>query len=295
MTIDQQSGTMNIRSQFIDGTINDFAKRAYKFKQAVTVDSTGAWKNYFFRESTTPLTSVTTTGMTSVLGKGIPRGAAIPQAVVEWERVNAVIVKNGLGDFIYWEDVIAGDVDVRDRTLKRIAEAVAKFVDDTIYDGLTQGRNQATYDITSWSIAVGSQWDQSGANPISDLLYCKQIIGEYNYDTGNLIAFINPKQSKLINAWIASKGAQFPTLGAQAATNGNIGRIAGVDFIESNSVPASQCLVVVPKVCATWKELVALSTNVEEKKFKGYKIEAVELGTLQLKEPHSVVLINNTN
>lgn len=295
MAIDQQNGTMNLRAMVVDGTVKGFADRKYKFKQAVTISPTAAWKNYFFREQATPLSSATTTGMTTVLGKGIARGGAFPQAVVEWERVVAVIAKYGLEDFIYWEDVITNDVDVRDRTLRKIAEGVAKYVDDTIWDGLTENRASASFSITSYFITSGQCWDEAGANPLSDLLYAKQVIEENNYDTTNLMAFVSPKGYKDLMAWIAAKGAQFPTMGAQVLENGRAGTIAGIQLVVSNSVTTSFALVCVPKVCATWKSAAGLQTDVEEDKFKGYRIRAVELGALQLTDPKAVVMLSNTD
>lgn len=293
MAIDQQNATMNLRKTFVDGAVKGFAERKYKFKQAVTISPTSAWKNYFFRESSAVLDSATTTGITGSTIKGIPRGAAFPQAVVEWEKVLATIDKYGLEDFIYWEDVISNETDTRDRTLRKIAEGVAKKVDDQIWDGLTE--NRAPTSISSYFITSGYQWDTASAQIIDNLLYAKQLIEEYNYDTSNLMCFVSPKGYRDMLSWVASKGAQFPEFGNSVATNGQAGKLAGIQIVVSNSVTASYALVVVPKICATWKELTPLQTDVEEDKFKGYRIRAVELGTLQLTDPRGVVLFSNTD
>ena len=59
-----------LRAQVYDKTIKQIADYAYKFKQLVSVVSSSAWKNYFFREQLTILS-----GKTGNAVKGIPRGA----------------------------------------------------------------------------------------------------------------------------------------------------------------------------------------------------------------------------
>ena len=56
MAFDQEVGAANIRTQVFDGAVKQIAKRMYKFKQAVTISPTAAWKNYFYRENTAVLT-----------------------------------------------------------------------------------------------------------------------------------------------------------------------------------------------------------------------------------------------
>ena len=52
----ESMGTEALRTEIVDGVVKGWAARAYKFKQAVAVASTSAWKNTFFRETSTPLT-----------------------------------------------------------------------------------------------------------------------------------------------------------------------------------------------------------------------------------------------
>lgn len=286
MAIDQQVGTANVRAQIFDGVVKGFATQSYKFKQAVTVSSTGAWKNYFFRESPDALTSPTGNNI-----RGIPRGAAFPQAVVQWERVLATIEKYGLEDNIHWEDLISNDIDVRDRTLFRIAEGVVRSVDDAIWAGL--GGTGVVSGIQSFSV-VNRSWNDSSAAIIQNLMRAKRLIGEKNYDTSNLMLFVNQRDHASIVGYLADKGAQFPTIGADMASNGRAGSIVGMQIVVSNSVSASNALVVVPKVCGTWRELVPLQTNTTEDWGKSARVRAMEWGTLQLTDPSAVCLIIGT-
>lgn len=289
MAFDQQAGTQNIRTSIVDKTIKGFAERMYKFKQALTISPTSAWKNYFFRESPTPLDAQSGQRI-----RGIPRGAAFPQAVVTWERVLTVVEKYGLEDNIPWEDIISDDVDVKARTLYRIAEGVTKSVDDQIWAELHDIAGGGT-NIQSFSISAGYQWDLASAAIIDDLLRARQKIAEYNYDTSDLMIFVSPKDYRSMMNYLASKGAQFPALGTEAALNGRAGRLAGVGtIIVSNSVTASQAIVVVPKICATWKEVYPLTTVTVEDQLKGLTVRCAEIGVTQLTDPKAVVLIQGT-
>lgn len=301
MAYDQEVGTANIRTQYIDGAVKGFATAAYKFKQAVTIDSTSAWKNYFYRETSTALTGKGYGSRTSRI-KGISRGAEFPQASVSWEKVMTIIEKYGLEENITWEDLISDDIDVRDRTLMRVAEGVAKAVDDEIWSALTEatggvpaGAPTSIQTINIYSAGAEARfWDVSSAAIIDDLLQAKQKIAEYNYDTTGLMAFVSPKDYRSIMSYLADKGAQFPTIGAEVASNGQQGKLAGIQLIVSNSVTASYALVVLPKRCGTWKSIVPLSTTTKEDPYKSLTIRSVEMGVTQVTDPKAVVLIQGT-
>lgn len=285
MTYDQQVGTADMRTIVYDKTVKGFAEAMYKFKQAVTISPTSAWKNYFYRETSTALS-----GPSGNAIKGVPRGAAFPQAVVSWEKVSTVIEKYGLEDNIHWEDILSDDVDVRTRTLYRIAEGVTKAVDDEIFNTLSEDLSVSSIQ----SVTCTAGWDQSSAAIIDNLMHAKQLIGTYNYPTEGLMVFINNKDHRSIVNYLAEKGAQFPQIGNDMATNGKVGNLVGMQLVVSNSVPASYALVVVPKICGTWKEMVPLQTTTKEDPYKSLTVRAVEMGVTQLTDPKAVVLIKNT-
>ncbi len=288
MTFNQQVGTAELRKEVVDKVIKGFATQAYKFKQAVSVSTTNAWKNTYFRESSAALT-----GPTGNAIKGIPRGANFPQAVVEWEKVETFIEKYGLEDNIFWEDIITNDIDVQSRTLFRISEGVVKAVDDEIWDVLTEG--QSPTNIHEIDLFGTGQWDKAASAAIIDnLMEAKQRIGQYNYPTNNLMCFISEKDHRSIVTYLADSGAQFPSVGEDMARNGRIGKIVGINLVVSNSVTASFALVVVPKICGTWKAAVPLRTDTEVDPFKSTRIRAVEMGVTQLTDPGAVCLIKST-
>lgn len=287
MTYTEQVGKTNLRKEVVDEIIKGFATAAYKFKQAVTISPTSAWTNIYYRENPTALS-----GPTGNAIRGIPRGANFPQAVVNWEKVSSVIEKYGLEDNIFWEDILSDDIAIQARTMFRIAEGVAKAVDDQIWAVLTE--SQVATNINGFTVGSTLHWSGTSAAIINDLMRAKQLISENNYSTENLMCFLSPKDHRSVVQYLAGKGAQFPTIGNDVASNGRVGKLVGIDLIQSNSVTASFALVVVPKICATWKELVPLTTDITTDPYKSVRIRSVEQGVCQLTDPKAVCLIANT-
>lgn len=289
MGTDQSVGASILRSSFYDKVIKQVVARKYKFKQALTISTTGAWKNYFYRENTTTLNAQSGNAI-----RGIPRGAAFPQAVVEWDLINTTIEKYGLEDNIFWEDIISDDVAVQQRTLVRIAEGVAKSVDDQIYSALTTDSGIQTFTIGPNTTTTSGAWNESSAAIIDDLARATQLFAEADYDTDRIMVFVNPRDRRSIMKYLTDKGAQFPRLAENVAENGNFGNLMGFEFVESRSVSASQALVVIPQRCGNWKQLVPLQTTTKEDPYKSVTIRSVELGVTQVTDPLAVCLIKGT-
>jgi len=277
MTFDEV-GEDSLRKTTYDNAIKQLAIYAYKMKQLVSVTSSDSWKNYFFRESTD-----VPEGQSGNAIKGIPRGADFPDAVLSWEQVSSRIEKYGLSGKIDHEDIIAKNIDTRNRTIKRIAEGVAKAVDNEIYSVLsTDG------DIQAGSL-YGGYWDESSAAIIKDLAFMKAQVKTYYDNASKFAIVINPDAEPYVLHYIYEKGAQATTSG-QKAFNGEIGSPAGVSIITAAVVPVSYALFVVPKTCATWKSLMPLATDTTTDKFMGDTIKACEYGVTEVHEPKQIVL-----
>ena len=296
MAYNLESGTVGIRKEVIDSMVKQTAARSYKFKQAVAIIPTSAWKNTFFREDLTVLT-----GQSGNAIKGIPRGANFPQATVDWEEVSVRIIKHGMEDNIAWEDILSDDINVQAMTIIRLTEAVVKSVDDDIWDSLTQGVHlgptlqDSNIVIQSFALATGYEWDSGSAAIIDNLMRASEEISTNgNYDVSNLMCFVHPYDKRQIMNYLADKGAQWSPIATDIATNGRIAKVAGVTIVESNSVSTSFALVVKPKTCATWKELVSLRSTTVDDPYKSLKIRVVEEGVLELTDPKAVVIIKNT-
>lgn len=282
MTINTRAGQVDIRKEMIDSTIKGFATQMYKFKQAVSIVNTSAWTNFYFRENPTQLSSSTFNPI-----KAIPRGSAFPKAKVTWEKISADIQKYGLEDTIPWEDVLSDDVDVRDRTLFRIAEGVTKAVDDEIYSVLSESQSATNiHGVTS-----ANAWHTSSATIIDDIEHIKQLIGENNYSTTGLMMFLSPSGHRFLLKYLTDKGAQFPSVAEGVVSNGKQGSIMGVNIIVTQSITTSHALLVAPNICGTWKQLVPLQTTTIEDQYKNITIRSVEAGVTQLTDPKSVGLI----
>jgi len=302
MPADQPHATAALRLQFFDRAVKAVVERSYKFKQALMVLSTSAWTNTFFAEKEGVLTDPSS--KTSM--EGIPRGAPFPQASVEFEELSVQIIKFGMEDTIPWEDTLSNNVDVRNRTLIKIAERVANQVDEAIWaalggninilgndpDGTAHtGRSKFTQ---SFAIGQEAGWDESGANVIDDLMKCKQLIGEKYYPTNKLQVWINERDHRSIVRYLTDKGAQFPSISVTTAKSGIISNLAGFDIVVSNSVTASNALVVVPQRIGTFKQLVPIKTTVIEDPYKTMTIRTVEEGITELHNPLAVVRIMGT-
>jgi len=285
-----ETGSTTLRKEIVDGVIKGRANASYKFKQAVSISTTSAWDNSFYRESSAALSS-----QTGYPAK-IPRGGNFPQASVDWTKHIKTIEKYGLDDNIIWEDILTDNINVQARTLFKIADGVAKAVDDDIWNTLSEDRT--VVEIQQVNLAQGTEanryWDVASAAIIDDLMKAKQLIGQFNYPTNNLMCFISERDHRSIIKYLTDSGAQYPNIGEATATNGHIGKLAGIQLIVSNSVTASYALVVVPKVCATWKAAVPLSTDVTVDPFRSVRVRAVEEGVLQMTDPRAVVLIAGT-
>ena len=278
------NGTEGLRKEVVDAFLKGFAPRAYKMKQAVSIDTTSANKNTFWRADPDVLSDVTGNDV-----EGIPRGASFPKLVSTFQEISAFIVKYGCYDFIFWEDIRTNNVNVIKRTLEKLTEKVVKKIDDRIYNVLSD--NGTPVDIQSVTITGAAYWDGSSAAIVDDLMFGTQLIGIKNYNTDNLMIFVNHKTFRAMNNFLYEKGAQAPSTGDTIAKNGKIGKIAGVGtIVVTSTVPSSQALMVVPKKCGTWKSSFALSSNTENTAFKGTKVTLCEEGTTQLTDPDAVVL-----
>ena len=289
MAYDLQSQTAGLRGEVIDEMVKQVAERSYRFMQAVAVVPTSDWSQTFFRENPT-----VPTGQSGNAVRGIPQGANFPQASIGFEKVTVRIVKFGIEDNIPWEAIISGQINIQARTVIRLTEAVTKAVDDEIWDGLTESRLPVLIQSFNVVTTIKGAWDEASGSIIRDLMYASQLIAEQNYGTEDLIAFISPKDKTAIMRFITDKGAQYPNFSEGVATNGEIGRLAGITLIESNSVTASWALVVKPKTCATWKELVPLRSVTVEDPLKSWKVRIATEGVLELTDPKCIVAIYGT-
>lgn len=287
-TYDLKTGSSGIRKEVIDELVHIFAQPSYVMKEVVSISTTGGWQNTYYQEDPAVLTAPTGNS-----GSGLPRGANFPQLSTSNAQKTGWITKVGFEDNINFEDIISGNVDKQSRTVFKLTQKTVYTVDTAIKNGLTEDDSPST--VNNFTIAAGYGWDKvASAAIIDDLMQAKQLIAEDNYPVTNLVCLINSKDHRSIVNYLASKGAQFPEVGNDMAKNGFVGRLAGITIRQTEVVPASFAIIVVPKVCATWKELVPLQSDVKNDAFKSTRIRVVEEGMIQLTDPSAVCVIRGT-
>jgi len=289
-----QHGEIALRAEVVDATIKGMAARMYKFKQAVSIVPTSAISNVYWTESAAV---VSAKGEGNAF-EGVPFGANFPHAVADHTRRQSNIVKHAVETNIAWELIKSSEIDVQGRNLFKLTEGITKSVDDNIYTDIQENQNSVggtPKNINFIRITQLEEWTNSASSAIVDVMNnAAQLIGEHNYSTANLMMFVNLRDRRSIMDYVYSKGSQTPSLATDVAINGHITKLSGIDIIESNSVPASAALVVVPKICATWKAFEPLTTDTTVDPLKSVRIRVIEEGILQLTDPKAVCLIVNT-
>jgi len=292
-----QIGDTQLRAEIVDATVKGFAPRMYKFRQAFAISPTSAISNVYWTEASAALT---TAGDGNDIND-VPFGANFPNVSITNTRRQNLIVKHAVEENIPWELIRSSEIDIQGRTLFKATESVVKSVDDAMYNGLTGDDRGAAYtggvpaSINFFRVAVGKQWNWSASAAIFDDLGAGlQKISKSNYSTQNVIMFINGRDRRSIMNYLFSKGSQIPQVATDIVMNGFVTRVAGVDLVESNSVPASQAVMCVPKICATWKEFVPLTTDTFIDPLKSVRIRIVEEGIVQRTDPEAIVFYVNT-
>lgn len=288
MSYDLKTGSVGIRTEVIDKLVKVFAQPSYVMKEVVSVTTTGGWQNTYYQEDPAVLTSPTGNS-----GSGLPRGANFPQLSTSNLQKTGWITKVGFEDNILYEDIISGNVNKQARTVFKLTQKTVYTVDLAIKNGLTEDDEPST--VNTFTIGSGYGWDRVASAAIVDnLMQAKQLIAEDNYPVTNLVCLVNAQDHRGMVNYLASKGAQFPSVGEDMAVNGYVGKLAGITIRQTETVPASFAIIVVPKVCATWKELVPLKSDVKEDAFKSTRIRVVEEGMLELTDPSAVCIIRGT-
>jgi len=280
------TGEADLRAQAYDRIVQDVALQAFKVKPLVRVSPSSSWAESYYAEGSTELT-----GGTGSAVKGIPRLANFPYGEPNWELNTSRHDKYGMEGVISWEDSKTNNVDVVQRTLLRVARAVANAVDKQIYGALLAavGNSQATE--AEWNNAV-----VASRNPVQDILNAISDVTVDNIDLldGQGVLLINPVDYALLigNSAIRNVG-QFWT--DKVTKNGFVGRICGLDVIVSNVVTTDVgTLVLRRKDCAVWKQAAPLQTVTIVDPGIKTTVRAWEVGVLQVTLPNAVCSITNT-
>jgi len=277
---DTTTGEGDLRAETISKIVTGFALQEYKMKQLCMIQSSSAWTETYYRETSADLTAG---GEINV--KGVPRLANFPYGEVSWTKVQGRNVKHAMEGVISWEDQRTNAIDVVARTLLRIARAITKSVDETIATAILTASNTVGANAT-WDNAVIADRD-----PIQDILNAKSYIAVDNYNPDkNGFLLVNPADyaNLLGNANIRNAGQFY----SDAVTrNGVVGSLLGLTVISSNTVTIGGAQVVIGKEALTWKSVVGLTVKTIDDPGIKKTIRAWEVGQIQVVNEDAICLI----
>lgn len=286
-----ETGQVALRAEAIDAAIRDLAQQEFVMKQVVTVSSSSAWRESYWRETAGELAAA---GVQAI--RGVPRLTNFPELTPSWTRVSAYNEKYGGTITIAWEDIVTDEIDVMARSMVKVANAIANSVDTQIWNVLTE--NQSASAINTIAVAAGSEWNSAtiaNRNPVADIL---NAIREISIDNINPYArqsylLVNPTSFSDLMA--NSDIVKHPTWegSKEIMSNGRAARLLGLQVLVSNVVTADYASIFVGQLCGVWKELAPLTTETVEKKGISRTINAFGAGVTQLSNPNAVCLLSN--
>lgn len=279
-------GGSGLRKEFIDSAIKGFAQMAYKLKPLCQVDSSSAWTESYYRETSTELTGGTGSNV-----RGVPRLAPLPYGEVTWTKVSSLIQKYGMEGVISYEDEFYNNIPALTRTLLRIGNAVAYSVDAVIEAAILANAGNSV------AIATGYEWDSAtiaNRDPVKDILYGIKECSVDNIDVlqnGYLVLSPTDYANLMMNSKVINNPS-FKT--ADVVSNGVVGQICGLTIVVSNAVQASGAYIVKGKEALVWKEAMPLRTEVINDPFIKKTVRACEFGVCQVPLPNGICKITNT-
>lgn len=273
------TGTNALRKENIESVIKGIALQKFTMKQAVSIDSSNAWSESYYRESASNLGGET----------NIARGAMFPVSNPVWEKNTAYMKKAGLESEILFEDEITNNIAVIARTELRLSHRLAQMVDNTIYTALVGGASTANNVVVNDS----AHWDsttRANRHPQDDIAQAIENIEENNYEATHI--FVNPHDYMRLVTNDDILDAFTPT--ANILQNGVMGQLLGLTLVKSMAVPNDEALVLQAKTCGTYR--VAQEASVAVEKIEGIKtiIRVFEIGTAFVTDPLAISRITNT-
>jgi len=279
----QTSSSFQLRAENVSKIVTGFALQEYVFKQLLVVESSSAWKETYFEEKSEDLTASASRNI-----KGVGRFSEPPYVETQFTEKSGRHLKYMDQTRISWEDALTNDVDVVRRHLLRLARAISKAVDDTIYSALSDNAGSST--------ASTGAWDTGTPKIITDIAVAKRKIAVFNYnpDRGGFL-LLSPKDfESLYIELVETRGASIPAFSSEAVTNGKVMTINNLTVLVSNSVTADEALVVVSKEVGTWKSVQNLTTETIRDPGIKWTIRSWEIGQVQITNPNAIAKITNT-
>ena len=275
-------GTEALRAENINKMVRIFAEPKFVLKQVCMTSASGAWRESYYRESDLVMTAATK----------IARMAAFPQESPLWEKVSVDMQKAGLEVEISHEDVLTDNIPVITRAQKKLAQAIVKAVDATIWNALSE--NRSVVNIQTVATPVNFEWDSStraNRNPQDQIGDAIQLLAEKNYNADTLI--LNPKDyinivtnDNIVGSFNSSMNS--------ALVNGRVANILGLKTLVSNVISADYAMVLEAKTAATYWSAEGMRTVVKYEEGIKHTVRGWEYGAVGVTDPKAICLITNT-
>jgi len=277
----------DIRGIQISKLVEGFAEEGVILKNYCRVMPASAREIRWYIKTAGFLTSPTTTTITSTL-IGNTSSKSLP-VVIEpsYTRTTSYVKKYfASSPMISLEDLKDCDPDVWGDMIKDTVRAVNYQMDARIQTVMTAG---------GCGTAAGSFWNvDATADPITDFENALLSMRTYSYDTGNVVAYMDPINAKWLLRWLINvKGSSIPNFSSEKVGNGKLMELLGVKIVVSQLATADQVTFFIPDKAVVWKEFMPLSTAIVNDEGIGKTVRVWAEGEAIRPNPFAVYLLSD--
>lgn len=294
-----KSGQADLRGLDVDKLAKGFSEEENVLKRFVSLSKTKAREIRWYQKTSGFLDSTDTTGITASQLFNVADKARPVVVEQSWTRNTSYVKKFFVeSPTISMEDIKDSDVDILATNVRDLVRAVARQVDQRIYDVLTEATTSGTPNPTNveTTAAVADGWDDSTTgNPILDILIGKRKIRNNGYNPEGSVLLLNPTDHQnLLNYLIHTKGSSIPQFSSEKVKSGVVMEILGCHVVVSSNATADYAIQFVPSRSATYKQFMPMTSVVMDDPGIGKKVRVWEEGECLLTDPKSVHIITDT-
>lgn len=279
-----------IRGLQIDKAIKGIAEIVYSFKDDLEVSTMTGDSLRWYQETFGDLTATSPMRVANIAAL-----TTFTTLEKDWTRNTSYSRKYGATDKISDEDLRTADIDVLTRTLRALTRAVMKQTDTRIFNVVTNSLAGVTAAVTDVNlITTSGSWQSSASNPIKDLLNAqKYIYLSGGYDATNPVVWLHPTDHVNLKSFIINtKGSSIPAFSSSEVTKGTTMQLLGMSFKVSPNATSGKPIMIIPKLCASWKTAKGLTSAVVVDEGIGKEIRVWEDGEAILTAPKAVCVIS---
>lgn len=277
-------GQADLRGLDVDKLAKGYADSMFIFKNYLNVSPTTAREIRWYRKTAGVLDSTDTTGITASQIVGQAFGTIPPIAEQSAVRLTSYIKHFAIeSPWFTYADIRDSDLDMLAINVRDLTRAVENQVDYRIFD------------VLSGSVALSGSatgvWNAATGNPIRDLLSGSTQIELYNYETGNLVVLMHPKQKQdLLDYIITTKGSGIPSFSSEKVQSGVLMSIVGQRIVVSPNVTQGIVMQLIPQRTATWKSFTPITAITKDEPGVGVKVRVWEDGEVIVTDPYSAFM-----